>query len=394
MTIATLEYYRALITKAGLGFAPLRPGADPSDTALIERIMDRAHGSEFLLRDVLFPAIRESAEDISRALEGADVLVSHPVTFAAPVVAEQRRLPWASVVLAPASMFSVHDFPVLAPAPWVKSLDALGTWPARLLLNLARRGTHQWAEPLFRYRAELGLPEGGNPVIEGQHSPHLVLAMYSACLGAPQQDWPRNVVVTGHAFHDAPHGTGLSADLERFLGEGEAPVVFTLGSSVVRVAKDFWRESLDAVRRLGARAVLLAGPEADAVQGAVSADDTSRARVIVAGGAPHSLLFPRASAVVQQCGIGTLAQSLRSGRPMLGVPFAHDQPDNAARARSLGMSRTMYPSQYRGPRVARELSALLGDERYSTAAARVAAIVRAERGVEAACDALERTFHL
>ena len=392
--MATIEYYRPLVTKAGLGFAPLRPGADPSDTTFIERVMDPARGSEFLLRDVLFPAIRDSAEDISRAVEGADLLVSHPVTFAAPVVAEQRRLPWASVVLAPASMFSVHDFPVLAPAPWVKSLDALGTWPARLVLRLARRGTRQWAEPLFRYRASLGLPAGGNPVLEGQHSPHLVLAMYSACLGAPQQDWPPNVVVTGHAFHDAPHGTGLSADLERFLSDGDAPIVFTLGSSVVRVAKDFWRESLDAVRRVGARAVLLAGPNADAVRAAVSADDLRHARVIVAEGAPHSLLFPRASAVVQQCGIGTLAQSLRSGRPMMGVPFAHDQPDNAARVRALGMSRTLYPSHYRGPRVARELGSLLGDERYVTAAARVAAIVRAERGVEAACDALERTFRL
>ncbi|MFN7914796.1 MAG: glycosyltransferase [Vicinamibacterales bacterium] len=394
VTVATLEYYRALVTNAGLGFAALRPIADPSDIALIERIMDPARGSEFLLRDILFPAIADSVDDVNRAAEGADLLVSHPVTFATPIVAEQRRLPWASVVLAPASMFSVYDFPVLAPAPWVKSLSALGTWPARAILRMARRGTQQWAEPLFRFRQSVGLPAGLNPVLEGQHAPRLVLAMYSSCLGAPQPDWPPHVTVTGHAFHDAPHGKALSPDLEAFLAAGPAPLVFTLGSSVVRVAKDFWRESLDAVRRLGARAVMLAGPEAEHVRAAVAGDAALRGSVVVAAGAPHSRLFPRASVVVQQCGIGTLAQSLRSGRPMLAVPWAHDQPDNAWRARALGMSRTVYPAQYRGARVAKELGALLADGRYAAAAARVASVVRQERGVEAASDALEQTFGL
>jgi UDP:flavonoid glycosyltransferase YjiC (YdhE family) len=30
---------------------------------------------------------------------------------------------------------------------------------------------------------------------------------------------------------------------------------------------------------------------------------------------------------VHQGGIGTTAQALRAGRPMLIVPFSHDQPD-------------------------------------------------------------------
>ena len=34
-------------------------------------------------------------------------------------------------------------------------------------------------------------------------------------------------------------------------------------------------------------------------------------------------------------------QALRAGRPMLVVPFAHDQPDNAARVRRLGVARVV-----------------------------------------------------
>jgi UDP:flavonoid glycosyltransferase YjiC (YdhE family) len=233
------------------------------------------------------------------------------------------------------------------------------------------------------------LPRGGNPILEGQHSPALVLALYSRVLGDPQPDWPPHVAVTGHVFHDAPHGTSLTDALESFLGRGPAPIVFTLGSSVVMVAGEFWRESVDAVGRAGMRAVLLTGPgTADAVRAGLPAD------IIAVDAAPHSLLFPRAAAVVQQCGIGTVAQSLRSGRPMLAVPYAHDQPDNAWRAARLGMARILYPWKYRAPRIAAELRRLCGEPSYSAAAQRVAAVVRNEGGTRDACDALERTFGL
>jgi UDP:flavonoid glycosyltransferase YjiC (YdhE family) len=396
VTIATIGYYRPLIESSGLEFRPMRPHVDPSDTGLVERIMDKNRGSEFLITDILFANIEQAYEDVNAAAEGADLLVSHPVTFATPIVAQHRRLPWASAVLAPTSMFSVYDFPAIPPAPWVKHLQRLGRWPGRLIVGGARRATAKWAEPLYRFRARLGLPPGGNPVLEGQHSPSLVLALYSKVLGAPQPDWPPNVVTTGHIFHDAPHGTSLSEPLEAFLQAGAPPVVFTLGSSVVLIAKEFWSQSIAAVRRLGMRAVLLAGPmTAPSLEAELDADAHGGGRDVIAlDRAPHSLLFPRASVVVQQCGIGTLAQSLRSGRPMLAVPYSHDQPDNAWRARELGMSRTLYPGSYRAKRIATELNTLVEDRRYSEAAGAVALRVRAETGVASACDAIERTFQL
>jgi len=392
VSIAAPEHYRSLIENAGLVFHPLRPDLDPTDTSLVERIMDMRRGSEFLLREILFPQIEAMFEDVSAAARGADLLVSHPVTFATPIVAEALKLPWASAVLAPTSMFSTYDFPAVPPAPWIKSLERLGRWPGKLVLAVARRATRTWAEPLFAFRRRLGLGEGGNPVLEGQHSPHLVLALYSRLLGAPQPDWPPHTVITGHVFHDAPHGTSLSPELAAFLESGPAPIVFTLGSSVVFIARDFWLQSVDAARRVGARAVLLTGdmrsPELDA------ALDRPRGEtdVIAVDRAPHSLIFPRASVVVQQCGIGTMAQGLRSGRPMLAVPYSHDQPDNALRARRLGVARIVYSQRYRAPRVARDLEKLLSDSTYASSASRVAVEIAKEGGAEAACDAIERTF--
>lgn len=385
VSIATAEYFRDLVLRNGLGYHAIRPAADPTDTELIRRIMDPVRGSERLLREIVLPAVDAMFEDLGAAVEGADLLVSHPITFAAPIVAERRGLPWASTVLAPLSFFSTHDCPVFPPAPWLKRLDGIGMGP--LLARLARAATTGWAAPVTRLRRQLGLQPGKNPIFDGQHSPHLVLALFSRVLARPQPDWPSNVEITGHVLHDAPHGTALAPELEAFLQSGPPPIVFTLGSSVVQVAGDFWKESIGAMQLLGERAVFLVGPgKAAALRSMIP----STAMAIEV--APHSLLFPRASVVVQQCGIGTLAQGLRSGRPMLAVPFSHDQPDNAWRATRLGVARTVYPRRYRSRRVANELALLLRDASYTSAAARVAAEVRAERGVAAACDAIERAF--
>src|SRR6185436_6166855 len=119
-------------------------------------------------------------------------------------------------------------------------------------------------------------------------------------------------------------------------------------------AGDFYQQSAAAAAELGQRAVLLIGrdprnaprePLPDGVQ--------------AAGYAPFSELFSRASAIVHQGGVGTTAQALRAGRPMLFVPFAHDQPDNAARVIRLGVARQIDRQQYRAKKVAAELRKLL-----------------------------------
>jgi UDP:flavonoid glycosyltransferase YjiC (YdhE family) len=216
-----------------------------------------------------------------------------------------------------------------------------------------------------------------------------VLALFSKVLGAPQPDWPAKVVVTGQMFHDAAHGTALTPEIEAFLAQGPAPILFTLGSSAVLTPGRFWEESLTAVRALGQRAICLVGPENQAMLRASHPPE-----ILVVERAPHSLLMPRCAAVVQQCGVGTLMQTLRAGVPTLAVPFANDQPDNAYRAARLGVAQIVPAPRYRRRRVAMALDALLTNPAYRAASLRVAAEVRAERGVDAACDAIEGTFRL
>ncbi len=99
--------------------------------------------------------------------------------------------------------------------------------------------------------------------------------------------------------------------------------------------------------------------------------------------------FPRAAAVIHQGGVGTTAQALRAGKPMLVVPFAHDQPDNAARVRRLGVARVLPRKSYRAVRVAAELRRLVEDRRTVERAAALGKQVQAEDGAVSAAVAIE-----
>jgi rhamnosyltransferase subunit B len=388
VTLAAQGYFGSLVQQSGLAFQPLRPNVGPTDTELVRRIMDPKDGSRFVTQEVVFKATAEMYEDLSAVAEWADLIITHPLTGVAAVHAERQGKPWASTVLSPLSFLSEHEPPVFSQATWLKRLEFVTPWPSRLFIRAGKKMSRVWCQPLLELRARLGLPDRGNPLFEGQHSPHLVLALWSRIFGAPQADWPNNVVVTGSMFYDASHGASLNERLEEFVSSGERPIVFTLGTSAVLNAGTFWRESAAAVERLGARAVFLVG------KGQAQHALDLPSNVLAVEFAPHSLLMPRASVVVHQCGAGTVAQGLRSGRPILAVPFANDQPDNAWRITRLGTARTLRPSAYAVDRVVSELRQLLLEPRYAQNARHVSDVVRQECGVEAACEALVSTFGL
>ncbi|MFZ9898543.1 MAG: glycosyltransferase [Gemmatimonadaceae bacterium] len=389
VTIATMPYFAPIVTAAGLDFHPIPPDISPTDTAIVSRLMSRWRGAEYIVKDLVAPQVAAMHGALLPRVRDTDLFISHPLAFAVPILAERYGIPWASTVLSPISFFSATDLPIFPPAPWVRHVERLGTWPGRLLARSARVISRQWTRPVAALRRREGLPPAPSPLFEGQHSPHLVLALFSKVLGAPQPDWPAQVVVTGQMFHDAAHGSALSPPIERFLDAGPAPILFTLGSSAVLTPGRFWEESLAAVRALGQRAIFLVGPDNHEMLRA-----TFPPEVLVAERAPHSLLMPRCAVVVQQCGVGTLMQALRSGVPTLAVPFANDQPDNAHRAARLGVARVIPAGRYRRRRVAATLDELLTDPAFRSAAARIAEEVRRERGVETACEAIERGFAL
>jgi rhamnosyltransferase subunit B len=384
--IATTGHYRQKVEALGVGFRHVRPdGPDlHADTDVMRRIMDARKGSEYVIRELMMPALHESYEDTRAAAEGADLLVSHVLTFTTRLVAEKKGIPWASSFLQPLGFFSAYDPPVLPPAPFLSKLRFLGPAFHRPLFWLAKRSCRSWAEPWHRLRAEIGLPPTSeNPLFEGEYSPLLVLAMFSNLFAGKQPDWPPQTVVSGFPFYDRDVEAAVAPELVRFLDAGPPPVVFTLGSSAVLDAGPFYAHSAAAAELLGRRAVLIVGKDTGNRPASLSEG------VVAFDYVPFAELFPRAAAIVHSGGIGTTALAMRSGRPMLVMPYAHDQPDNAARVTRLGIARTISRTRYSPTRAAAELRQLLDNPFYSQRASRIGEELRREDGVRGACDALE-----
>ena len=385
--MALPNIYRPKIEPLGLEFHALRPDIDPTNKLLIEMVYDVKKGTETGLREFLYPVLRQTYDDLLEAATKparADLLLLGELNYAGPIVAEVTGIKWASYVLAPFSFFSAFDPPVLPPYPRLARADKIKGM-GRAMRRLARFVTRKWPEPVYELRRELGLPKGVNPIFDAKHSPDLVLALFSRVLGQEQKDWPANTLITGFCFYDSDAGNAaLPQQLEEFLAAGDAPVVFTLGSAAVLAAGDFYEQSARAAKRLGVRAVLLIGSDQrNRPQGELPDS------ICVAEYAPYSALFPRASLVVHQGGVGTTAQCLCAGRPMLIMPYSHDQPDNARRMRRLGVARVIQRGNYKPWRVARRVRSLLADPEFEERARVVAEEVAREDGVKSACDALE-----
>ena len=385
--IATMPGYREKIGGAGLPFAPIRPDVpQPKEqgTELVEKIMEPKTGPRFLTEQLIFPAVRESYADLLKAIEGADLLVTHPAAPAGPLVARKTGMPWISTVLAPFSFYSSYDPPVPPFWQWTRKLSLLGPGVMGFFLGVMKN-TYK-AKAVTDFRDELGLEDTGNPMFEGQHSPTLVLALFSELFGQRQPDWPRQTEITGFCFYDGDHSVEIPIELKHFLDNGAPPIVFTLGSSAVWVARDFFEQSIQAAKGVGRRAVLLIGDERNLPRALPEG-------IIALDYVPYQTLLPRACAVVHHGGVGTTSHGLLAGVPSLIVPFAFDQSDNAEHARKVGTSRTVYRDKYLAPRVTEELHELLRRPSYARRALEVSQRLKQENGPARAADLIEQVLN-
>jgi len=379
--IATSEYYGEKITSTGVAFHAIRPNLTPDDKNLLRAVMDERGGPEHVIRRLMVPAVREMYADLMDAVDGAELLVSAELVFAADSVAELARIPWVVATLAPLSFMSRHDPPILIQAPWLTGIAAFSKPLYASLVRLSQWSIRHWTEPVRQMRRDLGLDPGPAAIFGPREKAEAILAMFSPLVGQPQPDWPPNAHVTGFAFYDRHEP--MPEALQAFLDAGDPPIVFTLGSAAVFDPGEFYRASAAAARALGRRAVLLVGPEPPSVP-------PSDHQVAVAPYAPFSELFPRAAAIVHQAGIGTTAQALRAGKPMLIVPFSHDQPDNGARMVRLGVAKVIGRRHYSAATAAGALRGLLDDPAYRERSAAAAAQIQRENGAAEASEMIER----
>jgi len=383
VVIACAEDYRAKVEAAGVAFHALRPGFDDMqrDLGMSRAQLTRevvAH-SAFMFRKLVLPYVQSAYEDMMAVTADADLILPSSLAFAARLAAEKRGIPWIAVVLQPMMFLSSYDPPVISEAESFSTLlRVLGPAPTRYTLWILKKALNGLFRPLRALRADIGLaPTSKNPLFDGQFSDAGAIGLYSRLLGEAQPDFPQPASIVGFATFDSEDGrrAGLHPALEAFLIAGPPPLVFTLGSLIVSSPGNFYEQGALAARTLGRRAVLLVGGEAYGDFAHLQSP-----QVFICPYAPHSLLFPRAAALIHHGGVGTLAQGLRSGRPQLIVPHFADQLDNAARARRLGVARILPPRRFCAASAGRDLDRLLRDEYGLAQACKVAEAVAAEDG--------------
>jgi UDP:flavonoid glycosyltransferase YjiC (YdhE family) len=236
--------------------------------------------------------------------------------------------------------------------------------------------------PLNEFRASLGLAPVDRWLDRWLHSPQCVIAFFPEWYAPPQSDWPPNTHQVGFPLWDAAGGVDAQPGLREFLESGTPPLIFTPGSAASTMQR-YFRESVEAVRRLGLRAMLVTN----------FPDQLPRDLPIgvkAFGYLPFSEVVPHAALMVYHGGIGTLAQTIGAAVPHLVVPSAHDQFDNAWRIGQLGLGRSIPQTRYRAARAAKEIDAILHDAAVRERCRESAGRIDSAGALRRACDLIER----
>jgi UDP:flavonoid glycosyltransferase YjiC (YdhE family) len=137
----------------------------------------------------------------------------------------------------------------------------------------------------------------------------------------------------------------------------------------------------------------LAGHDVDVVVG-LGADPVDlgnvAANIRVERYVPMSRLLPASDAVVFHAGSGTMLSALAAGIPLVMVPLAADQPENAERGAAAGVGRVVHPAELTPDSARRAVDDVLGDPRYLDRARVVAVEIAAMPGPAEAVERIEQ----
>jgi len=146
---------------------------------------------------------------------------------------------------------------------------------------------------------------------------------------------PPAVRILGFPVWDSPH-LGSLDELETtrqwMTMRGEPALIVTQGSFIGRRGIEWWRDTVDAVTKVGRRAVLVGASGRWADEAVADRDD-----LLATGYLPLSEIAPLCQAAVHHGGLGTTMTFLRAGVPALVRPQAFDQVFNAALVEQAGV---------------------------------------------------------
>jgi sterol 3beta-glucosyltransferase len=302
VTFAADAGFERLAPGHGVEFAPIR--------ADFQSLLPTPGGKRPSVRDDVFPVMRGMLEDswtVAKARQ-PDAIVAHDKTLGAPHIAERLGTPHVRALTVP-MLTPTREFPL----PAMVRHD-LGGFLNRASYRLVGMLSRPYAGLIRSWREDqLGIAARGNPP-----APARTLYCYSPSLVPTPRDWPPDAVATGYWLREGDREEPVDPGLEAFVAAGAPPVYVGFGSSVGSDPARLGTTVTEALREVGARAVIATGW--GGLRKVPIEGDT-----MVVERAPHRWLFPRVAAVVHHGGAGTTAAGLLAGRPTVVCPFQGDQ---------------------------------------------------------------------
>lgn len=235
------------------------------------------------------------------------------------------------------------------------------------------------AEPLNALRSSLGLPPDPDLAMLYRHA---LLLPFPPALLDPALDLPPTAQFIRHVPFDLdPPDDRLPAWVASL---DPRPVIYaTLGTAYNRDATLF-RMILDAFRDEPVSLIVTIGGNQDPAAFGPQPPHIRLARYL-----PQSLLFSSCDLVITHGGSGTVRTALAHGLPMVILPIAADQPDNARRCADLGLAMVVLPEN-RSPTAIRDAARdILRDPSYRRHAEHMRDAMLALPGPESAVPLLE-----
>ncbi|MCP8688547.1 nucleotide disphospho-sugar-binding domain-containing protein [Marinobacterium sedimentorum] len=405
VTIATHEHYRGKAVAYGLAFEPIAE-TDLQQFTAHEHAWHPELGVSVAVDKLLLPMIEPVFELTQRLALGRNVLtLAHPHALGARIAQDLHKFPLWTLYPSAWLFQSVHARQAY-PRVRMSSPDAHGHTPLRhrLLDWLADRvlgkaelkpgiligrkrplwerrfgrslfkrvSDDMLAKPVNNLRQRVGLPKIEGVLTTWCHSPQKAVGLFPSWYAEPQIDWPKHHLLSG--FVEARSSAPLPEDLQAFLNDGDAPIVFTFGSEKLDNQAAF-EAAASACRSLGMRAVFISADDEDV-------PTEQRGDIFFVRFAPFDALFQHVSCVVHHGGMGTASAALRAGIPQLLVPYSYDQPDNAVRLRGLGVGTTLAPGLFDREHLVAHIRALINCETVQENCRRYAQCIRNDNALE------------
>lgn len=234
-------------------------------------------------------------------------------------------------------------------------------------------------EPLNRLRVRHGLDEDAN--LDGLTG-RTFFATRPASLRDPAEPYPADSLDL-RPIADDRHGVGADDGVDPFPPrDGRTRVAVTLGTINAGQAAVL-RALIDGAVAADAHVVVALGADPATLE-PIPAGVTVRSYI------PMSTLVEAADLVAFHGGSGTMMTALAAARPMVIVPLAADQPDNAERCAAAGVARILPLDALAADDVRDAIAAVTADPSYRRRAAEISVEIAAMPRPEVAVRHVER----